>query len=359
MPVEGKPITVHWEDLKRFEVEAFKIAGLSPEDAEKVADTCVQADLRGVHTHGAFHLLRYCRRLRGGGANARPDIGVVKETENTALLDGDNGLGQVICIRAMEIAIAKARGRGVSAIAVHRSNHFGAAAYYAMMAVEQGMIGYITTNVSSRLAPTGGITACYGNNPIAYAIPTGKEPTVILDMSLSVVARGKIRLAANRGAKIPLDWATDKHGVPTDDPKRALEGLLLPIAGYKGYSLALVGEVLSAVMSGANVGRDVGQLTLDDAVTPRNIGHFCMAIDVNCFMPIEEFRQRMDALIHQIKSSGLAKGVERIYLPGEIEYLKWRERLTNGIPLKPEIWQVLCDVRQELEMKTSLPTPMN
>lgn len=359
MPLEDKPVIVNYQELKEFESKALEIAGLPPVDAEKVSDTLIQADLRGLHTHGAFHLLRYCRRLREGGANPKPFIKVVRETEGMALLDGDNGLGQLVCAKAMEIAIAKARGRGIAAVAAHRSNHFGSAGYYAMMAAEQGMIGYVTTSVSPRLAPTGGITPCYGNNPIAYAIPTGEEFVVVLDMSLSVVARGRIRLAADQRSKIPLDWATDRLGIPTDDPEKALEGLLLPIGGYKGYGLAVIGEVLSAVISGANVGQDSGDFSLDNTDRHRNVGHFCMAIDVECFMPIEEYQRRLGAFLKQIKASDLAKGVDRIYLPGEPEYLKYRKYSVHGIPLKRGIWEILIKAQKELGIKTPLPTAIN
>ncbi len=351
---EDKPIIVAAEQLKRFEAEAFERAGLTPDNAVRVADTLLQADLRGVHSHGALHLLRYCRRLRGGGANPRPDIKVVRETDSTALVDGDNGLGQMVSMRTMEVAMAKAKGKGIAAVAAFRSNHYGAGAYYPMMAAAQGFIAYGTTNAPAMLAPTGGLTPMLGNNPVTYAIPAGKEPMIVLDMALSVAARGKIRVAAGKGVKIPKEWATDKYGEPTDDPVAALEGLLLPVGGYKGYGMIVVGEILCGVMTGANFGPAIN-VTLDNTDTPWNIGHFFTAIDVEAFMGRDEFNKRVDDLVKLLKNVPKAKGYDRIYVPGEPEHILWQEHMKSGIPLQASTIDDLKTVAKEFGVTAPLP----
>ncbi len=311
--------------------EILTRSGLPEGDADLVADSLIDAELRGHESHGIRLLPHYVRRLRLGGANPRPAIALVQDSPALALLDGDGGLGQVVCARGMDIAIDKARRNGVGAVAVRNSNHIGTAGYYAMRAARQDMIGFVTTNAEASMAPWGGVTPTFGNNPFAFAIPAGEELSVLLDMATSVAAGGKIALAAQRGERIPKGWATDEEGEPTDDPEVALRGLFLPFGGHKGYGLSVVMDVLSGVLSGALFAAQL-QRPVSLAV-PQNIGHFLLAIHIENIMPIKTFKERMDTLIRQAKASRLRRDSGKVYLPGERGFEAKRHRLERGIPL--------------------------
>ena len=247
------------DDLRKFAREVLTRVGVPSDHAAMTANSLVEADQRGVHTHGLAYLPVYVQRLMAGGINPAPAIRLVSERPSTALIDGDNGLGQVVGVQAIQLAINKAREHGAGLVGVRNSNHFGAAAHYAMAAAREGMIGLAMSNIGPTMAPWGGITPCYGNNPISYAVPTG-EAAIVLDMATSVVSRGRISAAAARGETIPLGWACDREGRPTQDPNLALEGLLLPVGGYKGYGIALLIDILSGVLTGGAFGQGVGNL---------------------------------------------------------------------------------------------------
>lgn len=339
------------EPLRQFCAAAFERVGLTPADAAAVADTLVEADLRGVHSHGVWWTLTYTQRLKAGGVNPRPNIQVLRETAAMAVLDADRGLGQVASLAAMRRAIQMAKGCGVGVVTVRNSNHFGAAAYYALMAAQAGQIGFAVSDAEPVMAPWGGAKAVVGNDPLAYAIPATDGFSIVLDMALSVVAWGKIFLAAQRNEKVPATWALNQAGQPTEDAHEAMAGLLNPVGGYKGYGLALVMEVISSVLAGASFGLGIPPLT--DATIAQDTGHFFMALDIEHFMPMGEFRQRMDSLIHEHRDVPLLPGVERIYLPGEIEHLKRKQRLEAGIPLDRYVVAGLIRLGDELELDTS------
>lgn len=349
-----QPITVSTliqaEPLRQFCCAAFKRVGLPAEDAASVADTLVEADLRGVHSHGVWWTLTYIQRLQQGGVNPRPNIRVVRETQAMALLDADRGMGQVAGMEAMRRAIQKAQGCGVGVVSVRNSNHFGAAAYYALMAAQADQVGFAVSDAEPTMAPWGGAKTIVGNNPLAYAIPATADFNIVLDMALSVVAWGKIFLAAQRNEKIPATWAVNQAGEPTEDAREAMAGLLMPVGGYKGYGLALVMEILSSVLAGATFG--LGVPPMSDATAAQDTGHFFMAIDINHFMPLAEFQQRMVNLIHEHRDVPRLPGVEQIFLPGEIEHLKRKQRLESGIPLDPYVLVALIQVGQELDLDT-------
>jgi LDH2 family malate/lactate/ureidoglycolate dehydrogenase len=336
--------------LRRFCAAAFERVGVLAEDAALVADTLVEADLRGVHSHGVWWLSIYTQRLRQGGLNPRPEIRVLHETPALALFDADRGMGQIAGVAAMRSAIRKAETCGVGVAAVRNSNHFGAAAYYALLAAQESQIGFAVSDAEPTMAPWGGTKAVVGNNPMAYAIPTADQLTIVLDMAQSVVAWGKIFLAAQRGENIPSTWALNEAGEPTEDPHEAMAGLLLPVGGYKGYGLALVMEILSSVLVGATFGSSVPPMT--DPAAAQDTGHFFMAIDITSFMPLDTFQQRMTSLIAEHRGVPRARGVDRIYLPGEIEYLKRVERLTSGIPLDAYVVEALTRLGAELDLDT-------
>jgi LDH2 family malate/lactate/ureidoglycolate dehydrogenase len=264
------------------------------------------------------------------------------------LLDADRGLGQVAGVAAMRQAIQKAKAAGIGAAVVKNSNHFGAAAYYAMLASQEGQIGFATSDAEPIMAPWGGAKAVVGNNPFAYAIPTGSDFTIVLDMAQSMVAWGKIFLAAQRGEKIPADWALNAAGEPTEDPHQAMAGLLSPVGGYKGYGLALVMEILSAVLSGATFG--LAMPPMADESKTQDIGHFFLALDIKQMMPLATFQQRLAGLMAEHQNVPLANGVKRIYLPGEIEYLKREQRLKSGIPLEVFVVEALSQLGRDLKL---------
>lgn len=351
----GEVMVLQAEALRRFCTAAFRQALMWEEDAALLAETLVEADLRGVHSHGVMLLPRYVRGLKVGGVNPRPEVKVVVETAAVALVDGDNGMGQMASVKAMELAIEKARRLGVGAVGVRNSNHFGAAAYYAMLALPHDMVGFATTNAPAVMAPWGGVTPTVGNNPFAYAMPAGRERPLVLDMACSTSARGKIRLAAQKGERIPLGWALTKEGEPTEDPHEALAGLLAPVGGYKGYGLAVIIEALAGVLTGALFARDIPRAGLESSEVfyPYHVGHFFGALDIGCFLSIAEYKARMDRLIGQIRSTALAKGVDRVYLPGEIEFEHHERRLREGIPTSYAVVRELKRLAEELGLEPS------
>jgi LDH2 family malate/lactate/ureidoglycolate dehydrogenase len=334
------------DNLKDYVRAVCGRLGLPETDAGVVADTLVEADLRNVHTHGVNALTGYANRLRGGGANPTPTVRVVKETAGMSVVDGDAGMGQVVAHFAMERAIERARATGIGAVAARNSSHFGAAAYYAAMALQHDMIGFATTSAGNRLAPIGGKTPVVGNNPMAWAIPAGREQPILLDMAQSVVAAGKLGMAARKGERIPFGWALDRDGKPTDDPKAGSAGLLVPIGGPKGFGLAVVMDVLAGALSGAAFGRELAQTHRPNA--PSRIGHFFMAIDVGQFEEIGQFKGRIDRMIRDIKDSDPAEGTKEMFLPGEMEWNAKRERLERGVPLLTSIVDDLEKLASEL-----------
>lgn len=335
-------------NLKGYVQAVCEKAGLSAEHARVMADTLVEADLRNVHTHGVNALTGYVRRLQGGGANPKPNVRVVKERMGVAVVDGDAGMGQIVAHFAMCKAIERAKANGIGAVAARNSSHFGAAAYYAAMALEHDMIGFATTSAGNRIAPIGGKTPVVGNNPLAWAIPAGEEQPFLLDMAQSVVAAGKLGMAARKGEKIPFGWALDKDGKPTDDPKAGSAGLLVPISGPKGFGLAIVMDVLSGALSGAAFGRDLAKTHQPDK--PSGIGHFFMAIDVGQMEEIDAFKARIDKMIREVKESEPAEGTKELFMPGEMEWNAKRERIQRGVPLLSSIVGDLEKLAADLEL---------
>ena len=338
-------LAVGHETLLAFCVGVFEKLGLPREDAQIAADAIVGSNLRGVDTHGVIRMLVYSKKLKGGFVSAKPKLTPVRETKGTALIDGGNGLGQVVGYRSMETAIRKAKDVGVSCVTVRNSNHFGTCAHYSMMALQKDMIGLAFTNASAQIAPTGGAQKVLANNPWSVAVPAGQRFPVVLDMANSVVARGKIRMAAKEGKPIPPDWAVDKNGMATTDPKAALEGFLLPVGGYKGYGITLIVDLLTGVLADSCYGPRVQGLDTVEAIG--GVGHTFMAVDVAAFDDIAAFKTRMDDYIGEIKDSKKAAGVEQIYLPGELEFLKEQERRRTGIPLHVNIIKDLKAIADE------------
>jgi LDH2 family malate/lactate/ureidoglycolate dehydrogenase len=342
---EKEKIIAGHATLMTFCTSVFEKLGTSHEDARIAADAIVGSNLRGVDTHGVIRMLVYSAKLKGGFINPRPNLHPLRETKGTALIDGGNGFGQVVGYRAMEIAIKKAREVGVSCVSVRNSNHFGTCAHYSMMALPQDMIGLAFTNASAQIAPTGGAEKMLANNPWSVAVPAGQRFPVVLDMANSVVARGKIRMAAKEGRTIPPEWAVTKDGEPTTDPKAALEGFLLPVGGYKGYGITLMVDLLTGVLANSCYGPRVQGMDIVEAIG--GVGHTFIAIDLAAFDDVAAFKARMDLYIDEIKGSKKAKGADAILLPGEPEFLCERERRRNGIPLHINIVNDLRKIAED------------
>jgi LDH2 family malate/lactate/ureidoglycolate dehydrogenase len=334
---EPESRTVPAERLLEWASAVYERVGLTREDARLVADSMVEADLRGVYSHGVARVAYYATRLERGGANPRPNMRVTRETAATALVDGDHGLGQVVSQFAMQVALDKAAQAGTSYVAVHNSNHNGMAAYWAMQALPRDMIGVASTLSSGNImAPWGGKTALLGNNPIAYAIPAGSAVPIVLDLATSVVAKGKIMVAAKEGRPIPPDWAMDTEGRPTTDAAAAMAGLVQPLGGYKGSGLSFVYGILGGVLAGADFGSTVKDVHTDPGLR-QSVGHFFQAIDIGAFRPVEDFKAEMDEAISVFKSSERATGTEEILLPGELEARKREQLLASGVLLGPAV----------------------
>ena len=316
------------ERLHALVRDVFVKCALPQDDAAFVAETLVEADLRGVRSHGVMRVPGYIRGLQTGGINPRPNIRVVVDAGPNAVVDGDGGMGQVSAAAAMRLAVDRAVEGGVGIVGLRNGRHCGAMAYWAMMALPAGCIGFAATNAGLNMAPWGGKDRLVGNNPFAIAIPTSRPWPMVLDMATSVAAGGKLDMAALRGEQIPLGWALDPEGRPTQDPRAARKGTLLPVGGPKGYAMAVMLDVLSGVLTGARFGAGLG--------TPGS-GQFYMALKVESLMPLAEFHARMDALIDQIHGSALAPGFDRIYVPGEIEHDLKVQRLASGLPIEESI----------------------
>jgi L-2-hydroxycarboxylate dehydrogenase (NAD+) len=340
------------ERLRAFVADAYQAVGISEGDAHKIAKLQTEADLRGADGHGVFRLPQYIRRIQSGAVNVAPNIQIVRETPAMALVDGDNGMGHLVMSFAAHTAIAKATQSGVAWVGVRMSNHAGPAALYASMPLEAGMIGlYLAVGNANHLAPWGGIDLLLSTNPIAVAIPAKSESPIVLDMATTTAAYGKVKTAAQRGETMPVGWMIDMQGRPLTDPKRADEGMLLPLggmeAGFKGYGLSLVFGLLAGTLNRAAMGRDVVDFNKDDrSVT--NTGHAIVAIDPAAFGDAGGFKDSVDRLIRDLRGSRRLPGVERIWLPGEQSHAKRLDRAKNGIPVPDPLLASLNKVAAEL-----------
>ncbi|KAI4719180.1 Malate/L-lactate dehydrogenase [Aureobasidium sp. EXF-10727] len=302
---------------------------VSPDHASTVADCLVAADLRGVDTHGVNRIPSYLARIRQGVLDpaAEPELNEI--TPVVAQVDGKNGFGFVAAKLGMAKAIDMARVFGIGMVSVKHSNHFGMSAWVVQQALDAGLMSLVFTNSSPALPVWGGKSKLMGVSPIACGAP-GNEHPFILDMAPSVAARGKIYKAKRRGEKIPKDWALDAEGRQTDDPSKALEGVMLPMGGPKGSALSIMMDVFSGVLSGSAF---AGHVTNPyDPSRPADVGHFLVAIKPDLFMSMEEFKERMEYLYQRVVGSDKMAGVNRIYMPGELEQLTQEERTRSGIP---------------------------
>ncbi|MEQ2527981.1 Ldh family oxidoreductase [Robertmurraya yapensis] len=338
------------QHLKSFIVKVLTKQKVNEEDAAVVADALVRADLEGVGSHGISRLPVYSKRIKEGRFNANPTIAIEKKGSSVLTVDGDSGLGQVVAYRALQEGIPIAKETGVAAIGIRNSNHFGAASYYCQIACQENMAIIATTNAPPAIPPWGGKTAFLGTNPIAFGFPVTGQPDVIIDMSASIVAKGKIISAAREGISIPSDWAIGPDGEPTNDPKIALEGAVLPTGGVKGYGLALAVEILSGILTGAAFGPHIKSMYEEETLDPANIGHFFLLIDIEKFLPMEVFSGVLKTMLSEIKDSPKIQGVESILYPGERRAKSYQEKAVTGISLSTEVEQELQILARQLEL---------
>src|ERR671910_333437 len=300
------------DSLRAFCEEVFLSCEMAQEDAAIVANSLVQANLRGVDSHGVTRVGIYVKRLKMGLVNPRPNIEVVRESDATLLVDGDNGMGQVVGVRALDLGLDKAGKSGGVSVGVRRSNHYGAGAYYVQRAVARDVVAFAYSNAPPTMAPWGGVDPYVGTNPYTFGAPAGKHRPIILDMATSIVARGKIILAAERGEPIPEGWAVDKQGNPTTDAREALEGSVLPFGGPKGYAISLMIDIMAGALTGAGFGPRINSL-YDNFDEPQNVGTFFQLIDIGHFEEPATFRARVDRMIEEIKSSRKAADTDEIF----------------------------------------------
>jgi LDH2 family malate/lactate/ureidoglycolate dehydrogenase len=337
------------ERLREWTQEIFQKVGVDRDDAALLTDSMIEANLRGVDTHGITRMLcTYVERIRRGVMSARSDIALVREKPSTALFECRNSIGQVGADLAMAKAIEKAGKTGVAFTAVTHSNHYGMAAYWAMKALPHGMIGFSATNAPAAAAPTGGRQAMFGTNPFAIAVPAGRQRPFVLDLATTVVARGRIILHAKQDKPLAPGWAFDESGLPTTDPHAALKGLLAPIGGYKGYGIMLAVDLICGVLTGSNYGTHFPGFLADNMVKPTDVGSVFAAVNIESFMDLPDFTAAMDRALDEIRTSPRAEGVKRIYIPGEIEFEMKDERLARGIPIPEAVVSDFVALGREL-----------
>jgi L-2-hydroxycarboxylate dehydrogenase (NAD+) len=340
------------DELIAFGSRVFEAYGLPEADAATVARDLVAADLRGLASHGVARIPVYCKRLRAKAINPRPQIRIEHPAAAVAAIDGDDGIGFVVGHRAMDEAIALAGKCGIGMAGIKRSTHYGMAALYVMQAIDAGMVSMAFTNSSPAMPAWGGRTNFHGAAPLAVGAPGGKHGDYVLDLAMTVIARGKIRLAASKGEPIPLGLALDNEGRPTTDAKAAFEGVLLPFGGVKGSAIAFMMDLFSGVLTGSAFGGGVKSLYFDFS-GPQDVGHLFIAFRPDLFMPLQQYRDRMDEMIERAKATPRAADCDEILIPGEPEARTAARRARTGIPVTAD---VIAALREEAALaKTELP----
>lgn len=318
-------------------------ADFPEKDAETIAKVIAHSDFTGVYSHGLSRLTRYLRQIKAGSLNNRPNFQKVLDDKGVMVFDGDNGSGIVSLNKAYDIVLERAREYGI-AIGVGRHNaNIGCGSFYGWRASSDDMLAIVCCNTYAFTSPFGGADRLIGTNPIIISVPTGGEFPMVMDISTTNVAMGKIQAAEREGKAIPADWAKDHEGNPTTDPAEAFS--LSPIAGHKGYGLAVMVDVLSTMLSGACFGTDIG---LFSKLEPENTGFCLIMIDPSKFMPMEQFKQSADAYIRMMKTSRKAPGVEEIFMPGEIEYKKFGQLKQTGLEFSDALENELAGLAASL-----------
>jgi LDH2 family malate/lactate/ureidoglycolate dehydrogenase len=344
---------VHHGRLLEFRTAVYAGVGLPAEDARLVADTLVQADLWGHQSHGVLRLGWYRDRVLNKVMNAVTKPEFVVDAGAVALIDGHDGIGHVLTALATREAVKRAKAHGIGAVGVRMSNHFGTCMYYTMMGAREGCVMLLTTNGGPAMAPWGGMKKIIGTNPWSVAAPVGGRAPFVVDMAATGVARGKIYLARNKGAPIPLGWAINAKGEPTTDPQAAIDGIILPMAEHKGYAIAAMVDVLSGVLTGSGFLSAVHSPY--KTAEKSNCGHLMIAIDIAKFQPLAEFNRRMEAFADEIKAVPAAQGFDEVFYPGEIEWNNDRRNRREGIEFPDDTIADLTRIAREAGLEGRLP----
>ena len=347
------PSAIKPELLVQFAQAVYESEGVPKEDAFIAADSLVQADLWGHQSHGLLRLPWYFARLRSGAMKAVTQTSLAVDSNAIAVLDGGDGVGQVVAKKAIDESIARAKQHSVGIVSVKNSNHFGTCMYFTRMGAQNGCISILMSNGGPNMAPWGGRKKKIGTNPWSIAVPAGKHGAVVMDMANSGVARGKIYLANKRREPIPNDWAIDKEGRPTTDPQAAIEGFILPMAGHKGYVMGVMVDILSGVLSGgAYLDQVHGPY---DPVNKSGASHLVISLNVATFLPLAEFEQRIADYIVSLKDVPLAQGHQQVFFPGEMEVMADIENRRQGLLLPEDTLLSLKEVAKESRLESLLP----
>lgn len=353
-----------FENLEAFMEKAFCEIGIPNEDAKICAKVLIESDKRGIDSHGVGRFKPiYIDRIKDGILNTKTNFEVVKDNMATAVVDGHDGMGHVIGVKCMELAIKKAKKYGLGMVVARNSSHYGIAGYYPLMAAKEGMIGITGTNARSSIAPTFGVENKLGTNPLTIGFPTDEEFPFVIDCATSITQRGKIEHYARIGKEMPVGWVVDNDGKAVTDPNVALEGFgnktcaLAPLGGigedlggYKGYSYATVVEVLSAALQAGSFLGALNGVGKNKEKQPYHLGHFFIAIDIEKFIDVDEFNKTSGDILRELRESKKANKGDRIYTAGEKEYLAYLERSKTGVPLPYEVAKSLTSVRDEFNM---------
>ena len=321
--------------LKKTLIYIFKKHGLNSAHALISADAIINAELVGAPSHGLARVMMYCRRIKKNLINPKPKIKIKKISQSICHIDANNSIGFVAADLGIKKAISNAKKTGIGLVGIKNSGHYGLSGYYAEQAVKKNLIAFAFTNAPPAIAPHGALKSLFGTNPICFGTPTSSKVPFILDTSVSVINRGKIRVAAKLGKKIPKNVALDKNGRPTTDAKKALQGVQLPIAGFRGSGLAWMVDILSGVLTGGNHGGKVKD-PFDDFTGPQNIGHLFIVLKPNLFVG-NSYNKRIKENIKSIKKLPKIKGIKKILYPGEHKYLRYKKNLKKSIVIPKNI----------------------
>lgn len=334
------------EKIRAFGVEVSVKAGMSRDNAETFLDNMINSDLRNVRSHGVTKFRGYLSRVEHGVTDIKAEPTITATAPGTFTVDGNNGMGTTVAWKSMNACIERAKETGVAFAAVRNASHHGFGGYYVMHAADNGMIGFEVCNTPALVAPFGGAVPMLGTNPMSVAIPAGKHPMLVLDMATSLVAKGKIALAMKEGKPIPADWALDKDGNRTTDPFAANIGALLPFGGPKGYAIGLIIDVLCSCLAGANDSCHIPRV-FENLEEPSNIGYFMGVFDISKFVPLDEFKERVDALFDNLKTCPPSEGSSGVMIPGEIEANAAAKNRAEGLELSEPVLKEFLELAEK------------
>lgn len=354
--------------IKSFIKHTFLKVGVPESDVDIVVDVLISSDLRGIESHGIGRLKYYLDFIKAGVQNPVTQFEIINESPGTAVIDGHFGMGHVIAYKAMKLAIQKAKSVGIAAVAVRNSSHFGICGYYPLMAIKEDMAGFTVTNARPSISPTFGKDPMFGTNPIAFGVPTDEECPFLLDMATSITQRGKIEILDREGKSTPEGWAIDTEGNFVTDPTALLQmfgkkaASLLPLggageelAGYKGYGLAMLVELLSAAFSGGPFCWGVSGVDESGNKVPTRLGHFFIAISISHFVDIATFKKIAGDMVRTLKASGKLPGQNRVYTAGEKEFDNEQEIPRTGIPINETLQKTMKEIKEEYGIEVEFP----